>query len=120
MCDVIPYIRDPIVAETLVACRAVQFAQDIGAQSVELEGDAHEVILALGNSSESDSIVGNLVCEAKRKLENFPFWRVSHVRRDGNRAAHALAKFATSQQSHYVWFNSCPSWLLSIVIADSH
>jgi ribonuclease HI len=109
MCDVIPYIRDPIVAEALAACRAVQFTHDIGAQSVELEGDAREVILALGSSAETDSIVGNLVREARRMLENFPFWRVSHVRRDGNRAAHVLAKFATSQQSHYVWFNFCPS-----------
>jgi ribonuclease HI len=118
MCDVIPYIRDPSVAEALAACRAVQFAHNMGAQSVELEGDAREVMVALGSTAETDSTVGNLVFEARRMLENFPSWRVSHVRRDGNRAAHVLAKFAISQQSQHVCFNLCPSWLLSVVIAD--
>jgi ribonuclease HI len=118
MCDVIPYIRDPSVAEAIAARRAVQFAHNMGVQLIELEGDAREIILALGSSAEVDSSVGNLVLEARRMLETFPSWRVSHVRRDGNRAAHLLAKFAISQQSQHVWFNLCPSWLLNVVIAD--
>ncbi|XP_062157888.1 uncharacterized protein LOC133865460 [Alnus glutinosa] len=97
MCDVIPYIRDPSVAEAIAARRAVQFAHNMGVQSMELEGDAREIILALRSSAEVDSSVGNLVLEARRMLETFPSWRVSHVRRDGNRAAHLLAKFAISQ-----------------------
>lgn len=89
MCDV----RDPSVTEAIAARRAVQFAHNMGVQSVELEGDAREIILALGSFAEADSSVGNLVLEARRMLETFPSWRVSHVRRDGNRTAHLMAKF---------------------------
>jgi len=118
MCDVIPYIRDSTVAEAIGARRAVQFGCDMGFDSIELEGDAREIILALGNSVESGSIYENMVLETRQMLENFHSWRISHVRREGNMAAHLLAKFAVSQPSQCVWFNSCPSVLVNVVNAD--
>jgi hypothetical protein len=90
----------------------------IGFESIELEGDAREIILALGSSAEADSIYGNMVSETRQMLESFPSWRVSHVRREGNTVAHLLAKFAFSLQSQHVWLNSCPSMLVNAVNAD--
>jgi ribonuclease HI len=119
MCDVvIPYIRDPTVAEAIAARRAVQFGCNMGFESIELEGDAREIILALGSSAEADSIYGNTMFEARQMLETFLSWRISHVRREWNMAAHLLAKFAISQQSQRVWLNSCPSVLVNVVNAD--
>jgi hypothetical protein len=80
MCDVIPYIRDPSVAEAIAAHRAVQFAHNLRVQLIELEGDARDIILALGSFAEADSIVGNMILEARQMLETFPSWRVFHVR----------------------------------------
>jgi hypothetical protein len=108
MCDVIPYIRDPTVAEAIVARRAVQFGCNMGFESIELEGDAREIILTLGSSAEADSIYGNTVFEARQMLGTFLSWRISHVRREGNMAAHLLAKFAISQQSQRVWLICAP------------
>jgi hypothetical protein len=118
MCDVIPYIRDPIIAEAIAARCAMHFGRNLGFESVELEGDAREIILAIGNSEEADSIHGNLLIETRQMLESLPSWRVSHVRREGNMVAHLLAKFALTQQSQRVWLNSCPSMLVSAVSAD--
>jgi len=115
MCDIIPYIRDSTAAEAIAARRAVQFGCDMGFDSIELKGDAREIILALGNFVEADSIYGNTVLEARQRLESFHSWRISHVRREGNMAAHLLAKFAVSQPSQCVWFNYCPSVLVNVV-----
>jgi hypothetical protein len=118
MCDVIPYIRDPIIAEAITARCAVHFGRNLGFESVELEGDAREIILAIGNSEEADSIHGNLLIETRQMLESLPSWRVSHVRREGNMVAHRLSKFALTQQSQRVWLNACPSMLVNAVNAD--
>jgi len=118
MCDVIPYIRDPVVAEAIGARCAVQFGRNLGLESIEFEGDTREIILALRNPAEVDSIHGYLLTETRQLLDSLSSWRVSHVRREGNMAAHLLAKFALSKQSQRVWLNSCPSVLLSAVNAD--
>jgi len=118
MCDVIPYIRDLVVAEAIGAQCAVQFCRNLGLQSIELEGDAREIILALSNPAEVDSIHGHLLIETRQMLESLFSWRVSHVRREGNMVAHLLAKLALSKQFDRVWLNSCPSELLCAVNAD--
>jgi hypothetical protein len=61
MWAVIPYIRNPTVAKAIGARRAVQFGREMGFISIELEGDACEIILALENSVESASIYENIV-----------------------------------------------------------
>ncbi|XP_062145408.1 uncharacterized protein LOC133852660 [Alnus glutinosa] len=58
MCDVIPYIRDPIIAEAIAARFAVLFGRNLGFESIDLEGDAREIILALENTEDADSIHG--------------------------------------------------------------
>jgi hypothetical protein len=118
MCDDIPYIRDPIIAKAIAARCAVLFGRNLGFDSVDLEGDAREIILALEKTEDADSIHGFLLEETRQILESLPSWRVSHVRREGNTVAHLLAKFALSQQSQRVWLNSCPSMLVNAVNAD--
>jgi hypothetical protein len=85
---------------------------------VELEGDAREIILALTNPEEVDSVHGHFLTETRQMLGSLVSWKVSHVRREGNKAAHSLAKLALSKQCNRVWFNSCPSELLYVVNAD--
>jgi hypothetical protein len=41
------------------------------------------------------------------------------VRRDGNKAAHKLAKLAVSHYGHHVWVNVCPKEIWNIVCNDS-
>jgi redox-sensitive bicupin YhaK (pirin superfamily) len=58
----------------------VQFGREIGFNSIELEGDAREIILALGNPMETVSIYGNIVSKTRQILESFCSWSISHVR----------------------------------------
>jgi hypothetical protein len=41
------------------------------------------------------------------------------VRRDGNKAAHKLAKLAISLYSNHVWVNVCPKEIWTIICNDS-
>jgi len=90
----------------------------MGFSSIELEGDAREIILALGNPTEAASIYGNLVLKTRQILESFCSWKISHVRREGNMVAHLLANFVVSHQSQCMWFNVCPSSLVNVVNAE--
>jgi hypothetical protein len=49
MCSFLPYIKDPSVAEAIGAKRAVEFGKERGFSSIELEGDALEIVLALSS-----------------------------------------------------------------------
>jgi hypothetical protein len=51
-------------------------------------------------------------------IESFRFWSISHVRRDGNKAAHKLAKLAISHLGHHVWVDLCPKEIWSISCTD--
>jgi len=117
-CEVFPHIRDPVAAEAIGARCAVSFGRFMGYHSVELEGDAREIILALNKAEEDDSTHGHFLTETRQMLGSMVTWKVSHVRREGNRAAHNLAKLALSKQCNRVWINSCPRELLDVVNAD--
>jgi len=67
MCAVIPYIRDPTVAEALGARRAVEFGRDMGYEAIELEGDASEIVEAIGNSAKTANRFGGII----RRLVRF-------------------------------------------------
>jgi hypothetical protein len=106
MFSVQQYISDPAVAKAYGAQQAVEFGQFLGLQSVILEGDALEIITALGRLEDEAGKYGNLIMDARRLFRAFWSWDISHVRRDDNMVAHTLVKFAVSYEQTKVWFES--------------
>jgi hypothetical protein len=51
-------------------------------------------------------------------LESFSSWSVNHVRRDGNKTAHKLAKLAVSHSGHHVWVDVWSKEIWSIVCTN--
>jgi hypothetical protein len=117
MSSVVPYIKDPTVAEAIGAKRAVEFGREKGFPSIELEGDALQIVLAL-SLEECCGAFENVITETKLLLDTYSCWRVGHVGRQGNRAAHLLAKFAVSHKSLHVWVGVCPDFIKDVVSAD--
>lgn len=87
----------------------------MGFDSIELEGDAREVVLVLERAEVCEAAFGSIIMETRLLLQSFEFYSVTHIRREGSRAAHCLAKFALAHKCHHVWIDVCPSFILEVV-----
>jgi uncharacterized membrane protein len=47
--------------------------------------------------------MGNVIEDIKEELRTVPYWKVSFVRRDGNKVAHILAKYALNCDLDHKW-----------------
>jgi hypothetical protein len=118
LCSVQRYISDSTVAEAYGARLAVEFGIFLGLRSIILEGDASEIIQALRSSDSVLGKFGSLISDAQNLLSSFGFYACTHVRREGNRVAHTLAKFAISSEHNKVWFQSYPTCLSGLVNSE--
>ncbi len=57
----------------------------------------------------------SLIMDARNILTGFVSWEAIYVQRDGNKAAHHLAKLAILEQVNKVWVDSYPIILSEIV-----
>ena len=94
MAEKIPFPYSVTAMEVLVAIKALRFAGDIGLESFILEGDSKITIDALVGDNMEHAEFGNLIEEAKWLLSQFGDVSYSHVRRQGNYAAHNSARHA--------------------------
>lgn len=102
MCTYKSYVSDPTIAEALAARHGVEFCRDLGFPSIVLEGDAQEIVSALGNEAQCLGKYMSLIADARDLLTSFQSWFVSYVRREGNRVVHQLARMAVSHHLHQV------------------
>lgn len=61
---------------------------------------------------------GDLIEEAKQYLKTQPQWSLKFSHREGNRAAHVLAKFGLSLVAKNVWIKEVLNFLLYIAIEE--
>jgi hypothetical protein len=108
MCSSQRYISDSSVAEAFGARLCAEFGLFLGLRSVILEGDALEVVQELKRVNEDAGHLGNLIGEIHVLLRRFDCWSFIHVKREGNKVAHTLAKYAISHPQNCVWFDSFP------------
>lgn len=84
---------------------------------MEFERDAQVVINVVKKDEDLWSWYGTLINEAKQKLKSWPLWSMLFTHREGNHAAHIMAKFVLSFYDECIWINEIPSVLSYIVIA---
>jgi ribonuclease HI len=111
MATLVQKVRYPQSVECIeawAAKRAVQFISEIGLSEAEFEGDSKTVVAALNVSHPSAAPYGHLIADAQslaRALTSFCF---SHVKRQGNALAHALARMAKTIDDIEVWMEDVP------------
>jgi hypothetical protein len=118
MCDIIPFITDPTIAEAVAASKAVVFCSEQCFQRIILEGDALEIVQGLRQEGPSWQRYGHLLEDSRARLNGLQFWQLNHVRRDANEVAHGLAKFALQQSHKLVWSGTCPNVVQASVLAE--
>ena len=105
----------PEEVEALAALKAVTLACDLGFRKAILEGDSLSLIKALKSTEDSLSPIGLLVDDVKRVASSFERLVYSHVKRNGNRVAHSLAKNALRIPNFQVWMEDVSSHITLIL-----
>jgi ribonuclease HI len=111
----IPFIVDPLLAETIAAWYAISFGKEMGRAKVILEGDSLLVASALEKEGANNQAHGQLLPDIRSSFSSFLYVQVHHVTRKSNMAAHVLARSALSQFLDKVWIGECPIVIQSIV-----
>jgi hypothetical protein len=83
-CSVQQYVSDPTIAEAIGAWQGAKLGRDMGLQSIVLECDSKEIVLALGRVDYGLGKYGSIIVVARKLLTGFQSWAVIHVRREGN------------------------------------
>ena len=101
--------------EVLAAWQTAKFYRDLGLFDIILEGDSLMVTRALEGKGESWQRFGQIVEDTKIVLRSFRHWRISHVRREANGAAHGLANEVIRMIMDKVWMEEAPNCISTIV-----
>ncbi len=106
-------------AEALAAREAMQFAMEIGILDAEFEGDSITICKALRCQDQFLASYGAIIEDVfflARALQRCSF---SHVKREGNRVAHLLARRAIELQDDFlVWLEDVPPYLESVIQSE--
>ena len=107
------------VLELLAARRAALFSEDLGLDKVTFEGGLEQVMKALQWGGWDFALGGHLIRDFLCIVNSFVSISVSHVCRQGNTIAHALAQRARLCSPISVWLDSFPADISPFVLADS-
>ena len=78
------------MVEALAASRAINFAKELCIHQMVVEGDSLQVIKVINDSRPSWTMFGHFIAEFQI-LSSTVCCSFNHVRREGNKLAHALA-----------------------------
>lgn len=106
---------DPTNAEAKAALLAILLCKQLGLSHVHLEGDAQLVINAILSPKQNWSSMGMLVEDIRQEVQALQHWKISFVRRKGNKAAHNLSRLATRNVMDRLWIHKIPECIADIV-----
>jgi ribonuclease HI len=104
----IPFPGSVVMVEALAARRAVTFAIEVGTWKIELEGDSEQIIKAINQEDPIFTPYGHIIEDIRCAAEQLQWSRFNHTKREGNKAAHALARLAKVSQDTDVWLETVP------------
>ncbi len=103
-------------AEAVAAREAIQFAVEVGISEAEVEGDSLTICTALMRQDSGYTTFGAVLEEACLLASMFHRCSFSHVKREGNRVAHMLARQALDLQDDFiVWLEDVPDFLEPVI-----
>ncbi|XP_042942932.1 uncharacterized protein LOC122277120 [Carya illinoinensis] len=114
--------REPVnlafLAKGYALLRAFSLCAELGIDEANFEGDAKLVIDAISDPSPDSSWTGQLIEDLKQGLLSKPNWKLSFVKRAGNKVAHELAKLALSLVNETVWMEDGPSVVAPHIVLE--
>ena len=104
--------------EAMAASKAVKFGSELGLHRAIIEGDSEVVVKALTCKEFGLAPYAHLINDMALFSGLYSQLSYSHVKRDGNKVAHSLARLALTSQSCTVWMEDVPSCTLPFVQVD--
>ena len=105
-------------AEAFAACRAVILVKELLLFQVCFEGDCQRVIQAINAHGPSRTLFGHIIEEIRCFSSSLVSCSFVHVRREGNKLAHALARRAVLSADTDVWVKELPTDLDDVFRSD--
>ena len=87
----------------------------MGFQEVILKGDSLVVDHDIHASASDRSAHRQIVADIRVVLNSRQSWMIGHTKRDGNQAAHGLAKDALGNQMDRIWLDDIPNCISATV-----
>jgi hypothetical protein len=113
-------LLDPSAAKAITLFHGVNLCKNLGISNLCVESDSQVVVSAIRNQGTDNSRFGHLVDDIRVALSYFPQWKIGHVYRLSNRAAHGLAKAVVHQVLDCKWEYAIPDCICGIVLAEQH
>lgn len=107
----------PLEAETKALLAALQQAWIRGYTKIVFEGDC-DLLITLINEGSNNISIANLLLDIRFWASKFRNIQFTFVKREGNQAAHNLAKFGCGLSSFYSDSVSQPLWLVKQLCND--
>ncbi|XP_048421195.1 uncharacterized protein LOC125468781 [Pyrus x bretschneideri] len=109
-----------IHAEFLVARYAVLLVQNHWPEDGQIyfEGDVSLVIATMIGQGDDSSTCGPIINHLRCLLAEMAHSIVNHVQREGNEAAHRLAKMGLSSSQEIVWLEEPPDLIQDILVEE--
>ena len=117
-------VKGPAVWECdeveLLTCRkAMEFAIDVGFTVLIIEGDSVNAMRGIVLGKENQSALGHVIGDIRHLMGAVEWSFVSCIKRNSNRVAHALARYAHHVSSDLFWMEEVPSVALDFVNFDA-
>ena len=112
----LPFSVDAV--EAFAAKEALKFAHELGLSTIVLEGDSKHTIESLKCEDVSLVDIGHLIEEVKLYGCQFDVIEYRHVKREGNKATHNIARHARHVSEFSVWMEDVPSHLFAVIQVD--
>jgi ribonuclease HI len=114
----IPFPHSVEAVEATAARAAVTLALDLGFKEVEVEGDSITIVKALSQSESHYTFYGHIINDIKFASQLLVSVKFMHVKRDGNKVAHSLARRARGNQPFQVWLESVSPDIVQTLYSD--
>ena len=98
-----PVVQGSEMTELLACRKALEFAIDAGFSVLIVEGDSVTATRCIASGSDIQSAIGNVVGDIRHLLGALEWASVSCTKRNGNRVAHVLARYAQNVNVDSFW-----------------
>ena len=114
----VPPLTTAAQVDAMTARKAIELALEIGLTKVIIEGDLDTIYRELNSTDPSLALHGHVIQDIRCLVSSFVSHSFTHVHRQGNNVAHALARWAINSPNLTVWMKDVPPNIQCVVQAD--